>query len=347
LLRFFIRPPAEIGNTGKQFVAFHQEPDAMARSPIAKNADGSIFVVRSGDTLTKLINEVHRMSIANHKPYVEQALLDNRHIRNADLIHPGQIVFLRRHVPSRPTSNGTLGQEVADAVRETSMLDPQTRDILEVAASFAFLAAKGSTDAFLNELKQASLHLASDLQSLIDEVLPDPARLKRHQGITAFQNSIVRRAALGSVEDIKFKAKRGVSFSGHLGDQVRKAGLLARRLRMGGQVIKYVDLPIICYDVALAKTVAEKNGVFVSRTTGWATGLGVGAGSLAVAALVLSGPVGWKLGLVIALGSGAVGMGAGLGTRKVYDTYGSGLDVVGALHVDRLCSVEVLPFAGD
>jgi hypothetical protein len=328
----------------------------MHRIPVARTPSGSLFIIERGDTLSKLINEVHRMSIRDHSPFVDMALLDNPHIKDPDLIYPDDAVFIRKGIASGGSmAAGPSPDEIAAAAQEIKAMDDTTRSIVHQVAPYAAATTKGAAGGISAYLESSARYIADDLQGLLDArtsgTITTAQLVKRHAGTTTFQDPGVRRTILGSWNQVKISARRGKSANAQVLSQVHRAKGWAKAAKRAGSVVAItVDAGIVCYDIAHARDIGERNGRFVKGVVGAGVGMAAGAGITAVALAVLSGPPGWVVGLVAVVGGvagGYVGGAAGLGAERLYDAHGQGYDVVGTLGVDRVCSAEVLPFAAD
>ena len=89
-----------------------------------------------------------------------------------------------------------------------------------------------------------------------------------------------------------------------------------------------------CYSIAHASTTQEKNEIFVETVTGAAVGTAV---SIGLGIFLASNPVGWVIGLGLAVGATGLGYGAGKLAKAGYANYGSEYDLVGDSFIGNVC----------
>lgn len=321
----------------------------MSRTSIAQCSRGSgeLFIVRKGDSISKLINEAKQQSLTDHGPFIDQVLQDNPHIESANLIYPGQVIFIRTDLEGTKALLPKVVEGIRDSAKAYSSVKPEDASVIEAIAPFAKITMDETIKHSRSSLEKAAIASRKGLEELLD--IHQPLRqqgfitsshfLKRSQVIDATSRAhagpLKRVLGKGPLTSLRTDAMRGRTIRKSLEVQAQHASRVAKIAKAGGYVMTAVNLGMTCHDIAHAKTNGEKNGLFVET----ASSMGAGA-TVAAGVLLVTGPVGWGVALVIGIGSGVAGWAAGRGARKVYDEYGKGYDVVGAFKVDKVCNIE-------
>lgn len=287
----------------------------MQRVPVVRALEGSFFVVHRGDTLSRLIEHAHGATLRDHAPYVQQAMLDNRHLRDPDRIHPGDMVFIRRPGLTRPEVDGSVASHVAETVAAAADLKTSDSSLVEGVARFGSLVDEGAQLAF------AGLSWVDAEARRFGETLTEVLKRRREFQMTA---SVYKRG-MDSIYAFSSWGPRGlfVPMEGakSLPDvprTVERIGRVARFVRGGGFVLKVVDVPFIAMDAMAAHTFDEAEKIVLSRTAGLAVGLAVGH-AVGVSLMVVTGPVGLGLAVVLTGVGLAASHYATKGTARLHD----------------------------
>lgn len=133
--------------------------------------------------------------------------------------------------------------------------------------------------------------------------------------------------------------KAGLSPSGQFVHRAEQLAKLAKKAKLGGVILTTAGAGMSIANMCAANTDYEKNVHLVKGVGALAGGYfgGVLAG-LAISAVVVSGPVGWGLALVVSAGAATLAGDAGAKTLHVlYDQFGNKVDIATASGLTRLC----------
>ncbi len=135
-------------------------------------------------------------------------------------------------------------------------------------------------------------------------------------------------------QSVRIARAGGVPATAHISHYANKINTLSRVSNVGGIALIGVGLTASCMQIAHTANRQEKNEIFVDTIASTIVGLGA---PFVVGVFLISSPIGWGTALVLAVGSTAVGYGAGKFARYAYDRYGRRLDFVSGTGVEQLC----------
>lgn len=140
-------------------------------------------------------------------------------------------------------------------------------------------------------------------------------------------------------EVLRISNSKGIAPTAPIEAQSKKMLSAARLAKTGGVVLTGVSLGLACHEIAGAKSLREKNEIFVETGGAVIGGIAYGIGTTAVLLLV-AGPVGWVAALAIGAGSVVAGYAGSYVSKKFYNAQGNSYDFVGATGVNNTCSVS-------
>ncbi|MCA9047974.1 MAG: LysM peptidoglycan-binding domain-containing protein [Planctomycetaceae bacterium] len=325
---------------------------------------GGIYLVQQGDNLTTIANRHAQSTLAEPHNAIQQILDDNPHITNANLIYPGQPIFLR--------SRGALARSFSPALRDdiTSAIKTlQSASGPEMSALVRNSDAVSLVLATPENLAKEFSKLVSSNQRALNELIQQHRRY-RAAGVTAAGYREFSRSRNTVLEQIQrelgktakpllgttpkqataLRPGRSANPTAALSQSAGRLSTAAKAMKVGGHVLKAADvvisLEVTRQEVCTAETRQLKNEQFVGGIGSIAGGFGgsIAGGALggAIVAVALgSNPAGWAVLLVVVTASTAGGfIGSKLGrsgSKTVYNQFGKGYDIVDIAQVEALC----------
>lgn len=332
--------------------------DTLIGTAHAQSFDTLLYRVRPGDTLTKILKRYHGATDGKQLgALITQVQADNPGLNNPDLIKPDQLI--RLNIPQQYCPAPIPWQYLYTIrTEERQWLDflesSWNNSTKEERTLMAYLlpAFIGAGSAKLSALETTFTSNQPLLAAMVDNYQDYKAGTKtkgqydyqRRKLVTTLTDnlgptSIVVNGNQAPSEVLRISRTRGTVPTAPIEQQLHKLKSTASIAKGGGLVLTGVSLGIACNDIAQAKTVREKNEVFVEASGGVIGGVvyGIGAG-LAVG--LMATPVGWVGALLIGAGSLVAGAGGGAIAKKLYDISGNKVDFVGMTGVDRVCVMQ-------
>lgn len=305
--------------------------------------------VTSGDTLSGIINAYYPSNVNHMKSQIEQVLIDNPSIKNADVIKPGQLIVLRTASANMCLAPIELN-ETNKVKHQWTTLSPETQKAIKQAApiynGLSLGLAGGGTALFTLEKT-----LKSNM-SLLNGI-PDAYHQYKSGTISKYEFDKIRTAKLnlytknlgpvinkGIYGDTKVKTAfklapgRSLNATKSMSQHLTKLSKISNAVSKGGLVLAGVGLASSCYQISQTEAVTEKNVIAVKTIT--STGIGAVAGTVATIMLVGT-PVGWGIILLVGAVTAATSWAAGEYAGSVYKSQFSDVDIVNSLGITNVC----------
>lgn len=331
-----------------------------------------LYQVKSGDTLSQIINKHYDISYGDPRYQAAQAsvLYFNESIKDPNTIYAGQLLRLMPLPASDAIASCPVPEDfykerrAIDSTRHRLEpmdkyqkrfqhyipLQPQEREAFWALAwlheNYGLLSTAGgagfntwgglvsqSNNAFIAEVKR----LYKQYQS--GHLSQNQYNYRRQQALRQYARK------LGPFEKLVFKGKsarevvrisrsKAIPATAKIDRQLHRLNRMARYAKHGGTILTAAGVGMGCYDIAQAKTRQQKNEVF-AETFG-STVMSVGTGALLTLYFVAT-PTGWVTALALGVGAAAASYGAGKGSAAIYDKFYRKHDLVRLTGVDRIC----------
>lgn len=112
--------------------------------------------------------------------------------------------------------------------------------------------------------------------------------------------------------------------------EVARLRRIAGHAARGGVVLTGIGVAAGCVEIAHARSLQERNEIFVETVASTAAGFVAGL-------FIVSSPIGWGTAIVLAIGSSAVSYGAGKFASTAYNLWDDGVDLVNGTGLGKIC----------
>lgn len=338
-----------------------QSTDPLITEP---SGCGSIYLVEPGDSLTAIVNRNAQMTLLDPQKAIQIVMNDNPHIRDPNLIFPGQAVFLRSASCGVQALPPVVMSDVQQSVSTlTANRGPEMSAIAQNAELVQFLM--GTTKSFGDEFNNIVRSNKKGLTDLISKHGAYRSAGVSRSGYKAFDKSRTNvlqkiqrdfgsatKPLLGDTAKKATTLKPGLSKNPtvNMAKAADRLSKVSTGMKYGGRVLLVADLAVTAHvthkNVCAADSRLEKNqhladgvGSIGGGMAGGSVGAAIGGAIVAVA--LGSNPAGWAVLLIVggaaAAGGYFGGKGGGAAAKKVYTEYGTGYDLVEASGMDSLC----------
>ena len=317
------------------------------------NRCGTYHYVVRGDTLFEIIEATWQKCVADPHKVIGIVHADNPHIKNPDLIYPGDLIFIRNSHYTGPLNAGVcqdikktnqcFGRGTGTKARITTSLGhpvdwgslsrtvgfgvaEETTTMLQSRAGAAAKSITEVRNAYLN--RKAGRISARDYTAVRKAHLP---QIKSSLGP-------LEAKFLGGNAQAKVRALGGgglstVQRAEPMVKQANRLKTVGTHLGRAGVVLKFapavVDAAFTHHAVCSANTSKAKDRALLAGTGS------IIAGAVVTVVLV-SNPVGWVAGIAIGVLAGAIGTFAG---QLVHDQIGDQVEIVESIPISGGCSL--------
>ena len=326
-----------------------------------------VYLIKPGDSVSKIIHNYYGISISSprYKAVEQQLVRLNPSITSPDRIVAGKTLLLYPedygHMVGQCTLEDAMAADrSADLSRIYAPMLQRYQNNLPTAAAEqeAFWAMSWLQENYdyLNLSAGSGLGTLGAMTTeghnlLIKQVDIDYQAYKNGQ-ITKGQYDYRRQKTLklyaqkvGPLEQVLMKGKtareairinrsRALPASANIDRHLGHLNKVAKVAAHGGPILTIAGGAMGCYSIANANTTQEKNEIFVETVSGAAIGTAV---SIGLGIFLASNPVGWVIGLGLAVGATGVGYGVGKLARSRYSSHYSEYDLVGDSFIGNVC----------
>ena len=306
------------------------------------------------DNLNKIIAQEYNPKPDEQKEILNQILNDNPEIKNPDLIKANQLILLKQYQPvsnlppesvSQPPS---LDDIAKFKLKWENLAKPQQDAIEEISPIYNHLslgsAGLGANLVAINSLLSSNVRPLNDIpQAYTDyrsgKISKGQYDYLRKSRLDAFKNRIgpARRLLYGNQtphQVFRMKKSGGLAATKPVVQNIDRLSKIADVASKGGVVLTVAGLASSCHQIANTNDRLQKNVIAVETATSTAVGTGTG---LVVGFFLISNPVGWGVALAIGIGTAAFTYGTGKLAGKIYEDYGSNIEIVDMLGIDKVC----------
>jgi len=317
------------------------------------NTDTILYRVQPGDSLNKIINNYYgKVPLQKRNDIIATIQADNPKLKNPDRIQANQL--LQIDIPPQYCATPRAQKLTPLLNIDKALLKPlqqqyqvaSPKEKRTISLLTPMMIGTGAATTMIDKTFQTNTPLVAKIAELYNEY--------KENKITKGQYDSGRKALLTKLktnlgpinallngkkspnEVIRISRTKGSVPTRNITQQVAKMSKLSRVASGGGFVLSIAGLGIACNQIANTSDVQVKNEIFVESVGGFAGGL-IYATSATLVLAIMATPVGWVGALIIGVGGGLAGIGAGYGAKTLYTTRGNKIDLTKITKVNQLC----------
>lgn len=316
--------------------------------------DTILYHVQPGDSLSKIIRNYYgSVNPQLQNSIISQIKADNPQIIDPNKIFPGQAFLIdipQQFSPVGGTSQQTPmictgKEEIKPLVQAWGKATREEREWMSWmtpllmgtgAASLSMIDTTFKTNTSI--VSEIAENYSDYKDGKITKGQYDHRRIKSLHKLKT-QLGPVQRLLNGNKpanEVLRISRTKGSMPTTNISNQVSRMTTYSKYASRGGLVLSAASLGIACHQIANTDDQHGKNEILVESVGAFGGGLLYGAAAtLAIA--VMATPVGWVGALFIGVGGALTGVGAGYGTKYLYNTKFKGIDIANITKVDQLC----------
>jgi LysM repeat protein len=315
-----------------------------------------VYQVQPDDSLSAIVQRYFgRQASAQTRALLQQVVAENPHIKNANLIYPGQ--FIKLNVPLQycpapdsymtPTFGFDGNQDWFSPLQSNWVTASKDEKSMQLALAKFMLGSGAANLAMVDRTFKSNSPLLREMVENYEAYKRGDvtkgqydyrrSKLVRELDANLGPTSRLLNGRRGSSEVLRVSRRANTVPTEPIMQQINKMNRLSRVASRGGVALSVVGLGIACHEIAQADTAKKKNEILMESlgalSGGALYGLGVG-----FAAVFFATPAGWVAALALGVGGVLVGYGSGKAAKSLYNTSGTKIDLVESLGVSGLCS---------
>jgi len=319
-------------------------------SNLSKNNDTIFYHVRSGDSISKIIQRYYGPIPAQQRnTIISQIQADNPSLKNPNKIQPNQL--LQISIPPQYCSvDSTRGrtptlrvdpQLIKPLQLQWQRATPKERKMLSTLTPLMLGTGAASMTMLkqtFNANKPLMVEMVKNYETYKAEgITKGQYDYQRKKIITNFNQRMgpltrVLNSTRTQSEALRISRTKGRVPTKNITQQIGRMGKVAKYAAVGGAVLTAASLGIACGNIANTDSKLEKNQIFVESMGGLV------GGALATATILFFlSPAGWVAALVIGVGGAAGGFISGVGLRRLYTAEFNTFDLTSMTRVNQLC----------
>lgn len=317
---------------------------------LSKNNDTIFYRVRSGDSISKIIQHYYGPIPAQQRDaIISQIQADNPSVKNPNQIQPNQL--LQISIPPQYCSvDGNRGRTpilrvdpklIKPLQRQWQRATPNERKMLSTLTPL-YLGAGSASMTMLKQTFNANKPLMVEMVKnyevyKTDGITKNQYDYQRKKIVTRFNQKMGGLTRLlnptrPQSEALRISRTKGRAPTVNITQQITRMGTIAKNATRGSALLTVVGLGLACNDIANTDNTQKKNEILVESVGGVFGGAATG-----VVILLMFTPVGWVGALAVGVVGAAGGFGVGKVSGYVYNTYGQKVDIASATGVSTFC----------